>query len=79
MRDADRPTGIPGKSPPARPWGDGRQPEADGEAGFPADDEPEDPDILLGENHGPARGMVVALVPALLIWGLLIALVRKLW
>jgi hypothetical protein len=42
------------------------------------DGKPDDPDTLLRENRGPARGIVVALVPAMLIWAMLIALLRKL-
>jgi hypothetical protein len=42
------------------------------------DDDPDDPDTLLRENRGPARGIVLALAPAVLVWAVLIAVVRKL-
>ncbi len=83
MRDADRLTGILGKTPAPRgdrdpPRGENGEDAARWEPPVLTDGKPDDPDTLLRENRGPARGIVVALVPAMLIWAMLIALLRKL-
>jgi hypothetical protein len=84
MHEADRQTGILGKLPAPRgdadppSWGTAGEDEANRELPFMADGECDDPDTLLRENRGPARGIVVAVVPAVLVWVVLIALLRKL-
>ncbi len=82
MGDADKPTGPLGKAPGPSPRGDPDPPdEADGLSGWDplgANDDPDDPDTLLRTNRGPARGIVLGLAPALLVWAALIAVVREL-
>jgi hypothetical protein len=84
MGDQDKPTGPLGKAPTPSMRGDPDplwMEDADSQSGrepLGADDDPDDPDTLLRENRGPARGIVVGLAPALLVWVVLIAVVRKL-
>jgi hypothetical protein len=83
MREWDRLTDILGKLPAPRDdagpsWGDDGEDAANGDLSFMADGECDDPDTRLRENRGPARGIVLAVVPAVLVWAVLIALLRKL-
>ncbi len=83
MREADGLTGILSRAPALRtdadpPWGNDGEDAANREPPDPMDDWSDDPDTLLWQNRGPARGIVLALVPAVLVWAVLIALVRAL-
>ncbi len=80
MRDMDRLTDILGKlrGDADPPWRDDGKDAANGELPFMADGDCDDPDTLLRKNRGPARGIVVAVVPAVLVWAVLIALLRRL-
>ena len=69
-------TGIPRVAPAAHP--DERRPVPDHEPPPVAPGDFDDPDTMDDPGRGPARGIVLALGPALLVWAALIALVAKL-
>lgn len=85
MRDADRPAGIPRKAPGriargrrALPWATRQRRKLNQEPPLALHGECDDPDALHGYAPGPARAVIVGLVPALLIWAALIALFKLL-
>lgn len=85
MQDANRHIGLDRRAASTgltdghpMPWPGESPGEASDRPPLPADDEPAGLDTMIDVRSGPARGIVLAFVPALLAWTGLIALAVKL-